>query len=110
MNIAQTSAVVIYKTTAMDFDEAIDWSCAARGLGSDTIAASVWSVQGADTALETYNPSFDGDVTQIWLRGGTNGNYYTVTNTITTGGGRILAETFLVLIVPYLFITSPSCI
>lgn len=105
-------AVIIQKVPGEAWDEAIDWSIPARDLGYDTIASSSWSVQGADDGLELYDPTIseDGLQTEIWMRGGTVGNYYTVTNTVITTGDRTLTETFLVQLVEFRFLTSPHCI
>lgn len=105
-------AIIIQKTTAGEWDEQIDWSNPARQLGDDTIATSEWLVTGADDELEIYDRSI-GDpavTTTGWMRGGTQGNIYTVTNTITTAGGRTLTGTFLVSIVAFVFLTQPNCI
>lgn len=82
---------VITKTPTEQFDETINWT--TRGIGGDTIGTSSWSVSPADLTLydETNTPS----TTTVWLSGGTVGQYYAVTNTIVTSGGRTFQETFV---------------
>lgn len=63
-------------------DYQIDW---ATWLGTDTIATSTWVVptgltKGSDTKTAT--------TATVWLSGGTVGQRYSVTNRITTAGGR----------------------
>jgi hypothetical protein len=60
----------------------IDWT---NDLGqADTIADSQWTFEGPDEALELYNPSISGKKTTIWMKGGTNGAQYRLTNVIKT--------------------------
>lgn len=64
-------------------DFGIDWSdWLASG---ETISTSVWTVEAG--IMEESNSHTD-DVATIWLSGGTAGNTYTLTNRITTSGGR----------------------
>lgn len=72
-------------------DWTIDWS--KRGLGTDTIATSVWSKTGGGTDYTISNTSFTNTTTTMWLTGGTLGVVYQITNTITTAGGRTMRET-----------------
>jgi hypothetical protein len=63
-------------------DYTVDWS---RWLGTDTILASQWTVPTGLTQVSSSNTSTSATV---WLSGGTAGQAYTVTNRITTAGGR----------------------
>lgn len=67
-------------------DYQIDWS--AR-LGSDTISTSTWTVPSGITQTTSSSTS---TTTTIWLSGGTTGTKYTLTNEITTTGGRTMDE------------------
>ncbi len=67
-------------------DFTIDWS---DHLGSDTIATSVWTVPSGltqDSETETTTTA------TVTLSGGTVGAFHTVTNRITTDGGRTLDQ------------------
>lgn len=63
-------------------DYTIDWS---TWLGDDTIATSGWTVP---TGLTEDSDSNTTTTATVWLSGGTVGTVYTVTNEITTAGGR----------------------
>ena len=63
-------------------DYSIDWSA---WLGTDTIATSAWT---ADTGLTLSGATNDTTSATVWVEGGTAGEVYGVTNTITTAGGR----------------------
>ena len=65
----------------LDYD--IDWSA---WLGQDTIAGSVWTVPAGLTSVLEENTTTKAS---IWLTGGTAARNYTITNTITTAGGRV---------------------
>jgi hypothetical protein len=59
----------------------------------DTISTSIWIlpfgiVQGP------IAPSISGTNTILWLQGGTLGTKYTITNRITTSGGRTMDQSF----------------
>jgi hypothetical protein len=59
----------------------------------DTINASTWTIpEGITKDSDTK----DGDSATVWLSGGTDGEEYTVTNKITTNGGRTGEYSFLV--------------
>ncbi|OWK36995.1 hypothetical protein FRUB_01236 [Fimbriiglobus ruber] len=94
--------VVLQQTPAEILDYTIDWT--TRGLGTDTIATSVWTVFPTDMSAASPAPSFTGTTTTVWLSEGTAGTYYAVTNTITTAGGREMQETFVINCVPQRFI------
>ena len=92
--------IIEQQTPTENLDYTINWT--TRGLGTDTIATSTWVVSPND--LTSSNPSNTTTTTTIWLTGGTAGNFYTVTNTITTAGGREMQETFTMNIVAQRFI------
>lgn len=54
----------------------------------ETITTSEWFITGADTDLTIDSDSHDDKTTTVWLSGGTAGVNYTLTNRITTDGGR----------------------
>lgn len=61
---------------------------------ADTIATSTFTIIG-DTSLvkASGKPStFTNTETKVWLQGGTEGATYTVTNEITTSGGRTMDQ------------------
>jgi hypothetical protein len=71
-------------------DYSIDWS---RWLAGDEIATSEWTIPAplakvSDTKTTTK--------TTMWLSGGVAGQSYTVTNRITTIGGRTEDRSFLI--------------
>lgn len=63
-------------------DYSLDWS---DWLGTDTIASSTWEVPSGIIKDQSGNTT---TVTSVWLRGGTIGNTYQVSNKVTTAGGR----------------------
>jgi hypothetical protein len=70
-------------------DYSVDWT---RWLAGDQIATSTWTVpDGIEKTADTHAP----DKTTIWLRGGTAGQSYSVTNRITTTGGRTDERSFV---------------
>lgn len=68
-------------------DYTINWQ---NQLGTDTITASSWTI--SDASLVTDNNTFAPKTATIWLLSGTPNDTYTVTNTITTAGGRIYVQ------------------
>lgn len=72
-------------------DYAIDWS---KWLAGDQIQASVWSV--SDPALEAASETNTAAQATVWLSGGAVGQSYTVTNRITTAGGRADERSFVI--------------
>ena len=64
-------------------DYSVDWS---KWLAGDQIQTSAWSV--SDPAIEATGDSNTPTRTTVWLAGGVAGQSYTVTNRITTSGGR----------------------
>jgi hypothetical protein len=75
-------------------DYTLDWS--AR-LGSDAISTSTWEIEGPDSLLVESTPSPANTLTEttIWLMGGTDKATYTLTNTVTTTGGRTMQQSTL---------------
>jgi hypothetical protein len=71
-------------------DYAVDWS---RWLAGDTIAASLWIVPAG---LAKVTESNSATKAIVWLSGGTAGQSYTVTNRITTAGGRTEDRSFTI--------------
>lgn len=68
-------------------DYELDWSAWLIAANSDTIATSTWIVpDGLTRALA--GDSHNDTSAVIWLSGGTAGQLYTLTNRITTTGGR----------------------
>ena len=65
-------------------DYTIDWTKWLDEV-SDTIATSTWTVPTGLTKVTESNTS---KLATVWLSGGTVGTNYTVTNRITTAGGR----------------------
>lgn len=63
-------------------DYTLDWS---DWLGTDTIAASTWTV---DAGLTKDSDSFTPTTTTVWLSGGTAGAVYEALNRIVTAGAR----------------------
>lgn len=64
-------------------DYKIDWT---PWLGADEIANSTWTVSDPTLVVGVTNHSQTQAV--VWLSGGVAGAVYTVTNHITTSGGR----------------------
>ena len=71
-------------------DYSVDW---AKWLDGDTIATSVWTVPAGLTKVSDTNTTTK---TTVWLSGGTADQSYTVTNRITTTGGRTEDRSFIV--------------
>ena len=64
-------------------DYQIDWS---DWLDTDTIADSTWTAPDDGITMDSDEASTTATV--VWLSGGTAGDIYTLTNHITTDGGR----------------------
>jgi len=78
-----------------DPDEFVDYTINwANQIGSDTITASSWAYTGDpdSLALVLSNGSFTTTTATIWANGGNDGTRYTLTNHITTFGGRIMEQ------------------
>lgn len=69
----------------LDYD--FDWSA---WLGTDEIATSTWTVS---SGLTKDSQSNSATATKVWVSGGTDGQTYTLTNTITTDGDRTAERT-----------------
>ncbi len=85
------------KTAAEDKDYTIDWS---QDLGTDNIATSNWSVVPAGLTITSPAPSKTSTTATVWTSGGTPGQNYLVTNTITTVGSRELEQRLVISINP----------
>lgn len=83
----------ITKTPAEILDYEINW--ATRGLGTDTIDTSEWSVFPSGLGTTSPAPTKTATTTTVWLSGGVADTNYLVTNTITTVGGRELQDSFI---------------
>lgn len=70
----------------LDYD--LDWS---SWLGDDTIATSTWLLDAG--ALTISSNSKTDTATKVWLSGGELGKTYSLTNRITTAGGRTQDQT-----------------
>ncbi len=71
-------------------DYTIDWT---RWFAGDQIATSAWLVPtGLTKIADSKTPSS----ATVWLSGGTAGQSYTVTNRITTTGGRTEDRSFTI--------------
>lgn len=65
-------------------------------LNGDTIASSAWTVP---SGISQYGSATNTTTSAtIWLTGGTHGQEYLVTNTITTTGGRIGERSLKILV------------
>lgn len=62
-------------------------------LDGDTISSVSWTVPDSIT---NFNTSNDTTTATIWLTGGTHGQDYTITCQVTTVGGRIKQQSFVV--------------
>jgi hypothetical protein len=71
-----------YKDPAAILDYVVDWTA---WLGTDTISQSTWTVQSGITQVTATNTT---KLATIWVSGGAAGTTYTLTNRITTVGGR----------------------
>lgn len=63
-------------------DYSLDWT---DWLGTDTIVTSTWTVPDGMSKSASGNTT---QVTSVWLSGGVLGRSYTISNRITTAGGR----------------------
>jgi len=78
------------KDPSANLDYVVDWT---SWLGADTIATSTWTVTTGATLGST---SYTTTTATAWLTGGTAGRTYTLTNQITTAGGRTDQRSFLI--------------
>ena len=73
-----------YKDEALDFT--LDYTKYLTNSGADTISSSSWTEDSGNITIDS-----DTNTTKkatVWLSGGTDGNTYTVENTVITAGGR----------------------
>lgn len=73
---------------AKDPDSTIDYGCDWSGWlqTAETVTASAWTVAGLTTSSEVNT----GIITGVMLAGGTAGEFYILTNRITTNFGRVV--------------------
>jgi hypothetical protein len=69
-------------------DYTVDWT---RWLNGDIIATSSWTVPAGLTAVSDTHTT---KAATVWLSGGAVGETYTITNRITTTGGRTEDRSF----------------
>lgn len=86
------------KTSAEILDYTVSW---VDFLGTDTIATSVWSL---DAGITQVSESETTTTTSIFVSGGATDKTYTLTNTITTAGGRTAVRSFMLSIIPYEYV------
>jgi len=72
-------------------DYQIDWE---DWLNTDTILTSSWSI--SPTGLTEDSDSNSDTTATIWVSGGTEGEIYTLTNQITTDGGRTAERSIVI--------------
>ena len=72
-------------------DYSIEWS---KWLAGDQIQTSTWTV--SDSGVEASDDSNTATRATVWLAGGAEGQSYTVTNRITTNGGRTDERSFAI--------------
>jgi hypothetical protein len=84
-------------TDVQDYE--ITYAC---DLGTDIIISSAWAITQGDGALVINEPAatFTSTTTTVWISGGTLGQDYLITNTITTAGGRTIQDSIGMSIVP----------
>ncbi len=81
-------------TYSKDPDETLDYIINwATHLGSDKISSSSWV---AETGITIDSDTNTTTTATVWLSGGTLGQFYLVTNTIVTDGGRTLEQSIRV--------------
>jgi hypothetical protein len=81
-----------FKDPQSKLDYTVDWTA---WLGSDTIAASTWTLEAGltkDSETRTATTS------TVWVMGGTPGMIYRATCQITTAGGRIDERSILIVV------------
>jgi hypothetical protein len=77
-------------------DYKMDWSAYMAALGNDTIMQSEWLVVGSMVIASSPGPSFTDTETTVWIEGGgAVGESNTITNRVTTAGGRIEDRSFV---------------
>ncbi len=78
-------------------DYTIDWTDWLASAGNDTIAVSTWTVPAGLTHGSPAD-SLAGAQATVWASGGTKGTKYTLTNQITTAGGRVEQRSIVLVI------------
>ena len=76
---------IVTKDPDAILDYTFDWSA---WLGTDAITQSIWLISGGDNSLAQSTASNTETGATIWLSGGSANRDYTLTNRITTVGGR----------------------
>lgn len=82
------------KDPAELLDYVVDWEDNWLAEG-ETISTSDWTVA---TGITEVSASNTGTTATVWLSGGTHGQEYLVTNTITTSAGRIGERSIKILV------------
>jgi hypothetical protein len=82
------------KDPAAELDYTVDWT---KWLAGDTISTSSWTIPSGLTK-GTKGESNTTKTATIWLKGGTLGTEYTVTNKIVTVAGRTDERSFTITI------------
>jgi hypothetical protein len=73
-----------------DPDEVLDYQINwTSRLDGDTISTSTWIIPDG---IVGGDEDISGSTTILWLSGGTLGDRYTITNRITTAGGRTMDQ------------------
>lgn len=91
--------LTVTQTPSELLDYVIDW--VTRGLGADTISTSTFSASSSDFTISNTqivsspSTSAANSATQFWITGGIPGNFYYITNSIITSGGRKMQETVI---------------
>ncbi len=75
-----------YKDEVKDYT--LDWTKELLRNGSDTISTSSWVEDSSGITIDSDSNTTK--KTTVWLSGGSNGETYTVENTVVTAGGRTL--------------------
>ena len=78
------------KDPSENLDYSFNWR--ARVPVGDSIVGSTWVVDGTPNNIVLGASTYSTYTTTIWLSGGTVGNTYVLTNTITTLSGRVLTQ------------------
>lgn len=85
-----------YKDPDSTIDYTADWS---SWLGADTISSSTWLIDGvASSSVNGLTISTTSNTTTtatVWLQDGTELSQYTITNRVTTSGGRTEDRSFI---------------
>lgn len=74
------------------------WDWSQWLINGDTIASSSMAVTSTATDITLTSSTFSATYATVWVSGGTIPNYYTITNTITTVGGRTRARSIRIIV------------